>query len=51
MDVFIKNMGEREKKRLAAVKVQEEKNKAKLRPGLSGKKSGSVDFSKLKDER
>jgi len=51
MDVFIKNMGEREKKRLAAVKIQEEKNKTKLRPGLSGKKSGSVDFSNLKNER
>jgi hypothetical protein len=50
MDSFIKNVEEREKKRLEGMKLKEEKQQDTLReqPKRTG---GSVDFSNLKDDK
>lgn len=51
MDAFIKNMEQREKRRLRGEQDKDDKRKAMLRPAGPVKSSGSVDFSKLKDDK
>jgi hypothetical protein len=50
MDVFIKNVGKREKKRIDAEREKLALQQNALRQQQPVKKGGSVDFSKLKNE-
>jgi len=51
MDSFMKNLEKREKKRLRKEKVKEEQRLSSYKPGPQTKTGGSVDFSKLKDDK